>query len=77
MTAFVSRVVTHEVRSLYRSGAAAGNTVDEINSMGLEGVRFIGPFDVMARLVLAVDLDRNFLADRANMNFVMGVRQNF
>ena len=77
MTAFVTRAVTHEVRTLYRSGAAAGNTVDEINSIGLEGLRFIGPFDVMARLVLAVDLDRNFLADRANGNFVLGVRQNF
>jgi hypothetical protein len=77
LTAFVSRVVTHEVRTFYRSGAAAGNTVDEINSIGVEGLRFIGPFDVMARLVLAVDLDRNFLADRANGNFVLGVRQNF
>jgi hypothetical protein len=77
LSAFVSRVVTHEVRSFYRSGVAAGNTVDEINSIGLEGVRFIGPFDVMARVVLAADLDRNFLADRANGNLVLGVRQNF
>jgi len=77
LTAFVSRVVTHEVRTLYRSGVPAGNTVDEINSIGLEGTRFIGPFDVMARVVLAVDLDRYFLADRANGNLVLGVRQNF
>lgn len=77
LTAFVSRVVTHEVRTFYRSGVAAGNTVDEINSIGVEGLRFIGPFDVMARVVLAVDLDRYFVADRANGNFVLGVRQNF
>jgi hypothetical protein len=77
LTAFVSRVVSHEVRTLYRSGVPAGNTVDEINSIGLEGMRFIGPFDVMARVVLAVDLDRYFLADRANGNLVLGVRQNF
>jgi hypothetical protein len=77
LTAFVSRVVTHEVRTVYRSGAAAGNVVDEMNSIGVEALRFVGAFDVMARAVLAVDLDRNFVADRANGNFVLGVRQTF
>lgn len=77
MTALVSRVVTHEALTLYRSGAAASNTVDVMNSIGVEAVRFVGPFDVMARIVVTADLDRNFVADRANANFMLGIRQNF
>lgn len=77
MTAFVSRVVAHEALTQYRSGAPASNAVDAMNSIGVEAVRFVGQFDVMARLVLTADLDRNFLADRTNGNFVLGVRQDF
>lgn len=77
MTGFLSRVVTHEALTVYQSGAAQSNAVDAITSIGVEGVRFIGPFDVTARIALAFDLDRNFLADRTNGNFVLGVRQNF
>jgi hypothetical protein len=51
--------------------------VDAMNSIGMEAIRFVGQFDVMARIVLTDDLDRNFAAGRANGNFVLGVRQNF
>jgi hypothetical protein len=77
MTGFVSRTVTHQVLTFYRSGPASSNAVDEMNSFGVEALRFVGPFDVMARGVIAVDLDRNFLADRTNANLVLAVRQNF
>ena len=77
LTAFVSRVVSHEVLTVYQSGPAVPNAVDAMNSIGVEAVRFIGQFDVTARAVLTDDLDRNFLADRANGNFVLSVRQSF
>jgi hypothetical protein len=77
MTGFLSRMVMHEAFTMYQSGAAQSNAVDAITSIGAEGVRFVGPFDVMARITLAFDMDRNFLADRTNGNFVLGIRQNF
>lgn len=77
MTAFVSRVVAHEVRTTYESGPAAMNGVDVMNSIGVEAMRFIGPFDVTARLTLTDDLDRNFITDRANANLQLGIRQAF
>ena len=48
-----------------------------INTIGVETNRFFGSIDVTGRAVIAVDLDRNFLADRTNANFVLAVRQNF
>lgn len=77
LTAFVSREVQHEVLTIYRTGPGLVKAVDEINSFGVEGTRFIGPFDVMARATLAVDLNRYFRADRSNGNFALGVRQDF
>jgi hypothetical protein len=77
LTAFVSRIVSHEALTMYQSGPAASRVVDAMNSIGVEAVRFIGPFDLTARVVLTDDLDRNFLADRANGNFVLAVRQDF
>jgi len=70
-------MVTHQVLTQYRSGPPASNAVAAMNSIGLEAIRFFGPVDVTARLVIAVDLDRNFLADRTNGSFVLGARQNF
>jgi hypothetical protein len=77
LTGFVSRVVSHEALGVFQSGPGIPNAVDAMNSIGLEAVRFIGQFDVVARAVLTDDLDRNFLADRANGNFTLAVRQNF
>jgi hypothetical protein len=53
------------------------NGVDVMNSIGVEAMRFIGPFDVTARLTLTDDLDRNFITDRANANLQLGIRQAF
>jgi hypothetical protein len=77
ITGFLSRVVTHEVLTAYRSGPAQDNAVDAMTSIGVEGTRFVGMFDVMGRIAVAFDMDRNFLADRTNGNFVLAVRQNF
>ncbi len=79
MTAFFTREVQHEVRFpiVYRSGPPVEKAVDAINSIGAEVNRFIGPFDVLGRTILNVDLNRFFLADRTNMNFALEVRQNF
>ena len=77
MTAFGSRVVKHEVRTFYRSGSGTPKPVDVMNSIGAEMVRFIGSVDVTARLVLTEEIDRNFIADKGNANFSLGVRQNF
>lgn len=77
MTAFVSRMVTHQSTTQYRSGPVEPNAVAAMNSIGAEANRFFGSVDVMARIAIAVDLDRNFLADRTNGNFVLGLRQSF
>ena len=79
MTAFVTREVQHEVRYpiVYSSGQAIERPVDEITSIGGEVKRFIGPVDVLARMIVNVDLNRYFLADRTNANFALEVRQNF
>ncbi|MEO7502953.1 MAG: capsule assembly Wzi family protein [Gemmatimonadaceae bacterium] len=77
MTAFVSRMVTHQSTTQYRSGPVEPNAVEAMNSVGVEANRFFGSVDVMARIAIAVDLDRNFLADRTNANFVLGLRQSF
>jgi hypothetical protein len=79
MTAFFSREVQHQVRFpiVYRSGPPLEKAVDAINSIGAEVNRFIGPFDVLGRTMVNVDLNRFFLADRTNLNFALEVRQNF
>jgi len=79
MTAFVSREVQHEIRypQVYRSGPALEKAVDAITSVGAEVNRFFGPFDVLGRTMVNVDLNRFFLADRTNLNFALEVRQNF
>ena len=77
MTAFISREVQHEATTVYTSGKPIEKAVDVMNSIGGEVTRFIGPFDVMARATLAVDLNRYFRADQANGNFAVGVRQGF
>lgn len=77
ITAFVSRVVNHEIRTAYTSGPMMTKAVDVMNSIGLEAMRFIGPFDVTGRATLTDDLDRNFITDRANLNFQLGIRQAF
>lgn len=77
LTAFLSRETQHELRAGYISGPAKEKVRDILNSLGIEGTRFVGPIDVMARAVLAVDVNRNLRADRANGNFALGVRQDF
>ena len=78
-TVFLSREVQHELRPryAYQSGKPIERPVDAITSFGGEAKRFIGPFDVLARMVLNVNLNRYFLADRTNGNFALEVRQNF
>jgi len=79
MTAFVAREVQHEVRNpiIYSSGQPIERPVDAITSIGAEAKRFIGPVDVLARMIVNIDLNRYFLADRTNANFALEVRQNF
>jgi hypothetical protein len=77
LTVFASRETQHELRAAYSSGPAKEKVRDVLNSLGIEGTRFVGPLDVLARVVLAVDVNRNLRADRANGNFVLGVRQGF
>jgi hypothetical protein len=79
MTAFIRRQVQHEERFpiIYRSGPALERAVDVMNSIGGEMSRFIGPFDVMGRVVLTADMNRYFRADQNNLNFALQIRQNF
>lgn len=78
-TVFVAREVQHELRRKfpYQSGKPIERPVDAITSIGGEAKRFIGPVDVLARMVLNINLNRYFLADRTNGNFALEVRQNF
>ena len=77
---YVSRVTQRE-RSLleldYVSGAPYDKGVDVMNSVGAEVSRFIGPFDVLGKVVLTDNLNRYFLNDVANVNFGLTVRQSF
>ncbi|HVF39212.1 MAG TPA: capsule assembly Wzi family protein [Gemmatimonadaceae bacterium] len=77
LTAFVSRAVSKETITQYQSGQATPRPVDVMNSIGVETLRFIGPVDVLARVVFTANLDRNFTGDRSNGSFVLGLRQNF
>lgn len=77
MTAFVSREVQHELIGDLRTIHYIPKAVDVLNSIGAEATRFVGPIDVMARITLAVDLNRYFLANQSNANFALGLRQNF
>ncbi len=77
LTAFLSRETQHELSPGYLSGPAKQKVRDVLNAFGVEGTRFIGPMDVIARVVFAVDVNRNLRADRANGNFAIGVRQGF
>ncbi|MBA3341126.1 MAG: hypothetical protein H0T48_04755 [Gemmatimonadaceae bacterium] len=77
MTAFVSRAVSKEVLTQYQSGPDTPRAVDVMNSVGIEALRFIGPVDVLGRIVLTTELNRNFTGDRTNGSFVLGLRQNF
>lgn len=79
MTAFYSREVQHELRFplIYRSGPPIEKAVDAIHTIGAEVNRFFGPFDVLGRTLVNIDLNRFFLADRTNLNFALEVRQNF
>lgn len=79
LTAFITREVQHQVRYpiVYSSGPAIEKPVDAITSIGGEVKRFVGPVDVLARASVNVDLNRYFVADRANANFAIEVRQSF
>jgi hypothetical protein len=77
---FVSRVTQRERSDLeldYVSGPAFKRGVDVENSIGTEVSRFIGPFDVGAKLVFTDNLNRYFLNDVANANFGLTIRQSF
>jgi hypothetical protein len=78
-TAFVRRQVQHEERfpTIYRRGPALEKAVDVMNSLGAEMNRFIGPFDVLGRMVVTTDMNRYFRADQGNFNFALQIRQNF
>lgn len=87
MTAFVTREVQHQLfrHLVYRPGqgwcagacAPVEKPVDAITSIGGEVKRFIGPVDVLGRMIVNVNLNRYFLADRTNANFALEIRQNF
>lgn len=77
MTAFVTRAVSREVVTQYQSGPETPRPVDVMNSVGIEALRFIGPVDVLGRIVLTTELNRNFTGDRTNGSFVLGLRQDF
>lgn len=77
LSVFASREVQHENRIDNETRNPTPRARDVLNSLGVEGTRFIGPFDVMGRAVLTVDINRYMRADRANGNFALGVRQNF
>ncbi|HVD62516.1 MAG TPA: hypothetical protein VNC11_16705 [Gemmatimonadaceae bacterium] len=78
-SAFVRRQVQHEERFpiIYRRGPALEKAVDVMNSLGAEMSRFIGPFDVLGRMVFTTDMNRYFRADQGNLNFALQIRQNF
>ena len=73
--------MTQRERSLleldYVSGAPFTKGVDVMNSIGTEVSRFIGPFDVLGKVVLTDNLNRYFLNDVANVNFGLTIRQSF
>ena len=73
------RQVQHEERFpiIYRRGPALEKAVDVMNSLGAEMSRFIGPFDVLGRMVFTTDMNRYFRADQGNLNFALQIRQNF
>jgi len=76
LTAFFTRTVAHEARTLYRSGAPTENAMDVMNSFGAEMTRFFGPLDVTARATFTGELNRNLRGDQSNGNFMLSVRQN-
>ncbi len=80
MTAFFSRVTAREQFGIV-AGAGASTTlkraVDVTNSVGGEVNRFVGPFDIGARLTLTSELNRNFLKDASNALFGLTVSQRF
>jgi hypothetical protein len=79
VTAFLTREVQREMRHpiVYRSGRPIERPVDAITSIGGEVKRFVGPFDVLARMSANVELNRYYLADRTNVNMALEIRQNF
>jgi len=78
MNAFFSRVTQREQLGVMRGAIEPVNhAVDVMNSIGGELTRFVGPFDIGARLVLTKDINRNFLGDRSNVTLGFNVRQEF
>jgi Capsule assembly protein Wzi len=75
-TAFVTREVQHELRG-FQTGRPVPKAVDVMNSIGAEATRFFGPLDVTARITLTDDINRYFLANVQNANFMLSIRQNF
>lgn len=75
-TLFVNREVQHEDKGVV-TGHVVPKAVDVMNSIGAEATRFLGPLDITARVTLTEDINRFFLADVPNANFMLGIRQNF
>lgn len=73
----VRRIVFHPATGWAPVGAPLEKPVDAITSIGGEVKRFIGPVDVLGRMIVNVNLNRYFLADRTNANFALEIRQNF
>lgn len=78
ITAFVSRTTAHEkTGSIKGQPAPVEHAVDVLNSIGGEVTRFIGPFDIGARVVLTRNFNRNFEKDVNNGTFNLTIRQYF
>jgi hypothetical protein len=78
MSGFFSRVTQREQAGFMRgANEPIKHAVDVMNSIGGEFSRFVGPFDIGARLVLTKDINRNFQADKSNVTLGFNVRQEF
>jgi hypothetical protein len=77
---FISRVEMGEISTFkptYITGPAQKRPVDVQLTFGLEGTRFIGPFDFTGRFAITRELNRYLDKDASNANFALGIRQAF
>ena len=61
----------------FSTGLQPARNPESQHALGVETVRFRGPFDFRLGLTAVYDLNRYFTRDEFNLNAVMGARWNW